>query len=195
MTQSLPREGTETLWEDICPDGIRGRRNPYPLRGRKPVVDNYHSKRATTQSLPPHGDGNSLIYTISFIWSKMCSPLLRPALSEAGSAEREADQVRFCSLKNAMPSDAGMQYFEVSLPAQPVGRFWVRMAVRGGGPLVLGKLAAPPVNSSPSAFSFVPCPARFLFGKTKRKCGGHSDGQSPSCSAYSKAVYVYMLIF
>ena len=43
---------------------------------------------------------------------------------------------------------------------------------------VLGELTASPVNSSPSAFSFVPCPARFLFGKTKRKCGGHSARQS-----------------
>ena len=62
--------------------------------------------------------------------------------------------------------------------AQPVGDFWIWSAVCDGQPPVLGELTALPGNSSLSAFSFVPCPARFLFGKTKRKCGGHSARQS-----------------
>ena len=62
--------------------------------------------------------------------------------------------------------------------AQPVGDFWIWSAVCDGQPPVLGELTALPGNSSLSAFSFVPCPAHFLFGKTKRKCGGHSARQS-----------------
>ena len=95
-----------------------------------------------------------------------------------------------CAPMNVWLSNAGTQFCEECSPAQPVGGFRACMAVRDGGPLVLGELAAPPVNSSLSAFSFVPCPARFLFGKTKRKCGGHSDGQSPSSGG--KAAHRYM---
>ena len=61
--------------------------------------------------------------------------------------------------------------------AQPVGAFQVWSEVRDGQPpfWVICHLR---VKSPLSVFSFVPCPARFLFGKTKRKCGGHSARQS-----------------
>ena len=87
---------------------------------------------------------------------------------------RKEKQVKsgFAAPMNAMPPTAGTQFFEVCLSAQPVGDFWIWSAVCDGQPPVLGELTALPGNSSLSAFSFVPCPARFLFGKTKRKCGG-----------------------
>ena len=105
---------------------------------------------------------------------------------------RKEKQVKsgFAAPMNAMPPTAGTQFFEVCLSAQPVGDFWIWSAVCDGQPPVLGELTALPGNSSLSAFSFVPCPARFLFGKTKRKCGGHSDGQSPSSGG--KAAHRYM---
>ncbi len=105
------------------------------------------------------------------------NPVVRSAAERTGLL-RKAFQS--CTPVNIPLSNAGTQSFAEYLSAQPVGGFGVCTAVRGGVPLVLGELAAPPVNSSPSVFSFVPCPARFLFGKSKRKCGGHSDGQSPS---------------
>ena len=93
---------------------------------------------------------------------------------------RKEKQVKsgFAAPMNATPPNAGTQFFEVCLSAQPVEGHRTFSTVRGGGPLVLGELTALPGNSSLSAFSFVPCPARFLFGKTKRKCGGHSARQS-----------------
>ena len=56
------------------------------------------------------------------------------ALSEAESAERETGQVRFCSPMNATPPNAGTQFFEVCLSAQPVGVFQVWSEVRDGQP-------------------------------------------------------------
>ena len=93
---------------------------------------------------------------------------------------RKEKQVKsgFAAPMNATPPNAGTQFFEVCLSAQPVEDFWIWSAVCDGQPPVLGELTALPGNSSLSAFSFVPCPARFLFGKTKRKCGGHSARQS-----------------
>ena len=64
----------------------------------------------------------------------------QPACSEAGSAKREAGQVRYCSPVNAMLPNAGTQFFEEYLSAQPAGGRRACMAVRGGGPLVLGDL-------------------------------------------------------
>ena len=73
---------------------------------------------------------------------KGTAPATTPAaLSEAESAEREAGQVRFCSPMNATPPNAGTQFFEVCLSAQPVEDHRTFSAVRGGGPLVLGELA------------------------------------------------------
>ena len=55
--------------------------------------------------------------------------------------------------------------------AQPVGDFWIWSAVCDGQPPVLGELTALPGNSSLSAFSFVPCPARFLLQDKKKMWG------------------------
>lgn len=110
---------------------------------------------------------------------------------------RKEKQVKsgFAAPMNAMPPTAGTQFFEVCLSAQPVGDFWIWSAVCDGQPPVLGELTALPGNSSLSAFSFVPCPARFLFDKTKRKCGGHSSRQSrdfqrarPACFYPSRVI-------
>ena len=68
--------------------------------------------------------------------------LYQSALSEAGSTERETGQVRFCNSVNAMPPDAGdVPVTTWCVSAQLVDGFGVCMAVRGGGPLVLGELA------------------------------------------------------
>ena len=63
------------------------------------------------------------------------------------------------------------------LPAQPTGDFrFGRQSVPISPPFRMSWHSC--VNSSSNAFSFVPCPAHFLFGKTKRKCEGHSTRQS-----------------
>ena len=86
---------------------------------------------------------------------------------------RKEKQVKsgFAAPMNAMPPTAGTQFFEVCLSAQPVGDFWIWSAVCDGQPPVLGELTALPGNSSLSAFSFVPCPARFLLQDKKKMWG------------------------
>ena len=71
-----------------------------------------------------------------------------------------------------------MQFLAEHLSAQPAGGHRASSAIRIGQPLVLGELTAPPGNSSLSAFSFVPCPARFLFDKHKKKMWGTFSRQS-----------------
>jgi len=69
---------------------------------------------------------------------------------------RKEKQVKsgFAAPMNATPPNAGTQFFEVCLSAQPVEDFWIWSAVCDGQPPVLGELAAPSVNSSLSVFSF-----------------------------------------
>ena len=59
--------------------------------------------------------------------------------AERTGVVRKAFQI--CTPVNAEVSDAGTQLCEEYPSAQPSGVFWVCMAVRGGGPLVLGELA------------------------------------------------------
>ena len=87
----------------------------------------------------------------------------------SGSGERSR-KCPICTTINAAPTDAGTQLFEESASAQLVEGLWSCMAVRDGGPLVLGELAfCRPTH--PQASFLLTMNGRFLFGKTKRKWG------------------------
>ena len=89
---------------------------------------------------------------------------------------RKAFQV--CTLVNAQVSNAGTQFRKECPPAQPVGGFRVCMAVRDGGPLVMGELAAPPVNSSLTLFLFHRARRIFFLVSQKENGGCISTGKA-----------------
>ena len=74
-----------------------------------------------------------------------------------------------CTLVNGQLSNAETQFCEECLSAQPVGG--VCMAVRGGGPLVLGELTASPVNSSLTLFLLYRVRHVFFLARQKENVG------------------------
>ena len=102
-----------------------------------------------------------------------------PGVGRGSGSEKRSRGCPLCSPTSAFPPDAGTHLGHLRI-FSATGRWVLDFVGSAYRPLLrMGELAALPVNSSPSVFSFVPCPARFLFGKKKRKCGGHSNGQSP----------------
>ena len=76
-----------------------------------------------------------------------------------------------CSPANAMPPNAGMQFFKNYLSAQPAGDFWILSAGRDGGPFVLGELAREG-STHPRHFFFSTVHGAFSFWCFKKKMGG-----------------------
>ncbi len=164
---------------------VCSRRGQFPLRGKGkgPLA-----QRPLPLRPPPETWGTPPVpHTPS--WHKGAGlrslPFGNPSreIGPSGAAKRNDEAMREALVlhpgKCSMPADAADALILTRKAiAQPVGDFWIWSAVRDGQPPVLGELTASPVKSSLSVFSFVPCPARFLFGKTKRKCGGHSARQS-----------------
>ena len=82
---------------------------------------------------------------------------------------RKAFQV--CSPVNATPPNAGKQFFKVYLSAQPVEGLQVCMAIRDGGPHVLGELTREG-STHPRHFFFSTVHGAFSFWCIKKKMGG-----------------------
>ena len=146
------RSGTETRcpWGDLWPGEVKDT-SCADFRCRWPVVDESVSigQRNATFSTPAGA-----------------------ARSEAERAERGAGQMRSCSPMPSVPSTAGISRQICTAP---------RRARR----IVLANTQAPSHADSRTArrhegagarpkafFSFGPCTARFLFGKTEKKMGG-----------------------
>ena len=76
----------------------------------------------------------------SFRAPRSAQRCLVPQMSGSASGTRSRERP-LCSPANTVPPDAGAQFRKERLSAQPVGGFGACMAVRDGGPLVLGELA------------------------------------------------------
>ena len=98
------------------------------------------------------------------------STTARAARSEAERAEREAGQMRSCTPTPSAPSATGRQSRELQKGlACPKARP-NRSRHRYADPRCARRATAP--ERVQAAFSFGPCTARFLFGKTEKKMGG-----------------------
>ena len=90
-----------------------------------------------------------------------------------------------CTLVNGQLSNEETQFCEECLSAQPVGG--VCMAVRGGGPLVLGELTASPVNSSLTLFLLYRVRHVFFLARQKENVGdilmGKAHLGTPPCGS------------
>ena len=86
---------------------------------------------------------------------------------------RKEKQVKsgFAAPMNATPPNAGTQFFEVCLSAQPVEGHRTFSAVRGGGPPVLGDLT-PSCQITPQRFFFCTVSGTFSFWQDKKKMWG-----------------------
>ena len=86
---------------------------------------------------------------------------------------RKEKQVKsgFAAPMNATPPNAGTQFFEVCLSAQPVEGHRTFSAVRNGGPLVLGDLTRR-CQITPQRFFFCTVSGTFSFWQDKKKMWG-----------------------
>ena len=86
---------------------------------------------------------------------------------------RKEKQVKsgFAAPMNATPPNAGTQFFEVCLSAQPVEDFWIWSAVCDGQPPVLGDLT-PSYQITPQRFFFCTVSGTFSFWQDKKKMWG-----------------------
>ena len=86
---------------------------------------------------------------------------------------RKEKQVKsgFAAPMNATPPNAGTQFFEVCLSAQPVEDFWIWSAVCDGQPPVLGDLT-PSCQIIPQRFFFCTVSGTFSFWQDKKKTWG-----------------------
>ena len=101
----------------------------------------------------------------------------QPARSDAERAKREAGQMRSCTPTTSAPSATGRQLQKsqksIACPKASPNRSRHRYA----DPRCARRATAP--ERVQAAFSFGPCTARFLFGKTEKKMGGASRWTSP----------------
>ena len=86
---------------------------------------------------------------------------------------RKEKQVKsgFAAPMNATPPNAGTQFFEVCLSAQPVEDFWIWSAVCDGQPPVLDDLT-PSCQITPQRFFFCTVSGTFSFWQDKKKMWG-----------------------
>ena len=121
-------------------------------------------------------------------WANAAAPTpARAARSEAERAERGAGQMRPCTPTTWAPSATGRQSQEsqkgIACPKARQNRSRHRYAdPRRAEGHCTGARQAP--------FSFGPCTARFLFGKTEKKMGGASPLDKPPAGAESPAAAV-----
>ena len=136
--------------------------------------------RRADRLIRPRGAKRTLLASLSaaapaHLWDQS-------ALSGAWSAEREAGQVRFCSPVNSQPPDAGTQFCEVYLSAQPVGDFQVCMAVRTGRSFVW--MSWPPAGQLiPKRLFSSTVHGAFSFPQEEKRMGGASCTAKPCFSA------------
>ncbi len=107
-------------------------------------------------------------------------PFGNPSKDKGSGSGKGGRGCPLCTPMNAVPPNAGTQFFEVYLSAQPVEGLHVCMAVRTGQPYVLGELTALPGSSSQTLFLFQRARRIFFLVFQKENGGCIWDGQSPS---------------
>ncbi len=148
----------------------------FPLRGTGGVRRASSSVRRADRLIKPRGARRTHFASIfaaapAHLWD----PVVR---SEAERTGLVLEPFRYAPRQVPCPQMRGRTHYKWRVSAQAAGGFRACMAVRDGGPLVLGELAAPLDNSSPSTFSF-DHEWPFSFRQDEKKMGIQSRAALP----------------